>query len=84
MVGRLSLSASRLHLEFSISPTIIVTVSPTGETRLETTGFTGPQCKDASRALEAALGLREHEQLTSAFYATQPETTTARQADAAF
>ncbi|HUQ71029.1 MAG TPA: DUF2997 domain-containing protein [Planctomycetaceae bacterium] len=57
--------------------TIMVTISPTGETQIETHGFTGASCRDATRVLEAALGLRESEQLTSAFYAPTQETTPA-------
>jgi hypothetical protein len=53
-----------------MSQTIEVTVSPQGETRIETRGFTGATCREATRALEAALGLRQSEQLTSEFYAT--------------
>jgi len=48
--------------------TIEVTVSPTGETKIETKGFTGGTCRDASKTLEAALGVRDTEQLTSEFH----------------
>ena len=34
---------------------IKITVSPTGQTRVETTGFTGGECREASRFLEQAL-----------------------------
>lgn len=54
--------------------TIEVTVSPQGETRIETRGFTGATCREATRALEAALGLRQSEQLTSEFYAAAQTT----------
>jgi len=47
---------------------IEVIVSPTGETKLETKGFSGSSCRDASRALEQALGLQSREQLTAEFY----------------
>ena len=53
-----------------MSQTIEVTVSPKGETRIETKGFAGGSCRDASKVLEAALGVRESEQLTSEFHAT--------------
>lgn len=53
-----------------MSQTIEVTISPQGETRIETRGFTGAACREATRALEAALGIRTSEQLTSEFYAT--------------
>ena len=51
-----------------MSQTIEVTVSPKGETRIETNGFSGSTCRDASKTLEAALGVRENEQLTSEFH----------------
>ncbi len=47
---------------------IEVIVSPTGETRVQTKGYVGPGCRDASRYLEAALGQRIGEQLTSEFH----------------
>lgn len=53
-----------------MSQTIEVTISPQGETRIETRGFTGAACREATRALEAALGIRTSEQLTNEFYAT--------------
>ena len=56
-----------------MSQTIEVTVSPKGETRIETKGFSGGTCRDASKTLEAALGVRESEQLTSEFHATATE-----------
>ena len=36
--------------------TIEVIVSPTGETRIETKGFAGSSCRDASRFIEQSLG----------------------------
>ena len=36
--------------------TIEIIVSPQGETRLETKGFTGASCQEASRFIENALG----------------------------
>ena len=36
--------------------TIEIIVSPQGETRLETKGFAGASCQDASRFIENALG----------------------------
>jgi hypothetical protein len=59
------------------------TVSPQGETKVETKGFTGNGCREASRALEAALGLRTSETLTAEFYhATQQEAGLVAQPDA--
>ena len=52
-----------------MSQIIEVTVSPQCETRIETKGFTGGHCREASKALETALGVRETERLTSEFYA---------------
>jgi hypothetical protein len=53
--------------------TIEVIVSPTGETRLETKGFAGSSCQDASRLLEQALGAKAGEQLTAEYYAEQAQ-----------
>ena len=49
---------------------IEIIVSPTGETKLETKGFSGEACRDASKFLEAALGAKTHEQQTAEFYGT--------------
>ena len=38
--------------------TIEITIQPNGETKVETKGFAGPECKEASRFLEEALGER--------------------------
>ena len=46
-------------------------VSPTGETRLETKGFTGSSCREASKLIEEALGQRRDERLTAEFHASQ-------------
>jgi hypothetical protein len=53
-----------------LRPTITVLISPEGEIQLETTGFTGPVCETASRALIQALGLATHAVRTTAFYET--------------
>ena len=50
---------------------IRVIVSPTGETRVETRGFAGGECREASRFLEQALGRPVGEQLTAEFYQEQ-------------
>ena len=47
---------------------IEIIVSPTGETRLETQGFTGASCKEASRSLEQALGAVQTERLTAEYH----------------
>ena len=50
------------------SKTIEIIVSPTGQTRLETKGYTGTGCRDASRAFEAALGISQGDQFTAEFH----------------
>ena len=47
---------------------IEIIVSPTGETNLQTKGFTGASCQEASRFLEEALGTSQNEQLTAEFH----------------
>ena len=51
---------------------IEVIVSPTGETKIETKGFVGGECRQASRFMEEALGIRASEKLTAEFYQQQP------------
>ena len=48
--------------------TIEITISPAGETKVETKGFTGGSCRDASRLIEQALGKKSAEQMTAEFY----------------
>lgn len=48
--------------------TIRIIVGPAGEVRLETKGFQGNACRDASRFLEHALGHTTGEQLTAEFH----------------
>ena len=48
--------------------TIEIIVSPTGQTRIETRGFAGSECREASQFIEQALGQRTREQLTAEFY----------------
>ncbi|MBI1247731.1 DUF2997 domain-containing protein [bacterium] len=50
--------------------TIEIIVSPTGQTRLETRGFQGTECREASRFLETALGQRTSESLTAEYHST--------------
>jgi Protein of unknown function (DUF2997) len=51
--------------------TIKITVSPAGQTRVETTGFSGGECREASRFVEQALGTRSAETLTAEFHQGQ-------------
>ena len=53
-----------------MSKIIEIIVSPTGETKVETKGFTGAECRDASKFIEQALGQRTDEQLTAEFHAS--------------
>jgi len=52
--------------------TIEIIVSPKGETSVQTKGFTGNECRQASKFMEDALGNRGQERLTSEFYVDQP------------
>ena len=52
--------------------TIEILVTPKGKTSVETSGFTGSSCRDASRFLEKALGRAVGEQLTAEFHESQP------------
>jgi hypothetical protein len=51
--------------------TINIIVTPTGESTVETKGFTGSSCRAASQFIEQALGQRTGEQLTAEFHQTQ-------------
>jgi len=51
--------------------TIEVIVNPKGEVKVETKGFAGGSCRDVSKALEEALGVRASEQVTAEFYQHQ-------------
>lgn len=48
--------------------TIEIIVGPKGETTVQTRGFTGSECKDASRFVEQTLGQKTAETLTAEFY----------------
>ena len=50
---------------------IEVIITPEGRTSIQTVGFTGSSCRDASRFVEEALGQRLSEQRTAEFYQTQ-------------
>ena len=45
-----------------------VIVSPQGETTVQTKGFAGADCQQASRWLEQALGIVAQERKTAEFY----------------
>ena len=53
------------------SQTIEITISPKGETTVQTKGFSGSSCRDASKFIEQALGQRIDEKLIAEFYQGQ-------------
>ena len=54
-----------------MSKTIEITVSPDGQTRVETKGYTGSECREASKFIEHALGNTQEEHLTAEYYQNQ-------------
>jgi hypothetical protein len=52
---------------------IEVTVSPTGEATVQTKGYAGGDCLQASKFLEQALGVAAADRHTAEFYETQAE-----------
>jgi hypothetical protein len=54
-----------------MSRVIEVIVSPTGETTVQTKGYSGGECQEASRFLEQALGVVAADQKTAEFYSAQ-------------
>jgi hypothetical protein len=53
--------------------TIEVTVSPTGEVKLETKGYAGQGCQEASKFLEKALGEQTSDTRTPESFAQAQE-----------
>ncbi|MFH5802773.1 DUF2997 domain-containing protein [Alienimonas sp. DA493] len=62
-----------------MNPRIEITVTPEGETSVQTKGFAGPACKAASRPYEDALGTKSAERLTPEYHATEPVAQAAEQ-----
>lgn len=52
---------------------IEVIVSPKGETHVQTKGFAGGECQQASKFLEEALGLATNDRKTAEFYAAETQ-----------
>ena len=50
---------------------IEITVGPQGQAKVETKGFSGSDCREASKFIEQALGQRTDEKLTADFYQAQ-------------
>ncbi len=59
----------------SASKTIEIIIAPNGQSKVETKGFTGSECREASRFVELAIGQQTNEILKSEFH----QTTTAQQ-----
>jgi hypothetical protein len=51
--------------------TIEIAIDPRGQTKVETKGFTGGECREASKFIEQALGSRTGETMTAEFYQAQ-------------
>ena len=54
-----------------MSRTIEIIIAPDGKSTVETRGFAGSGCREASKFLEEALGQRTAEQVTAEFYQAQ-------------
>ena len=50
---------------------IEIIVTPEGRTTVQTLGFTGPSCREASKFIEQALGRQIAESLTTEFHQAQ-------------
>jgi hypothetical protein len=50
---------------------IEITVDSKGQSKVETRGFTGGECREASKFIEQALGPKIGEKLTTEFYQGQ-------------
>ena len=61
--------------------TIEVVVSPKGEVKVQTKGYSGSDCIEASREFEQAIGAKQTEVQTSEFFhqSTSAEQTTQQQ-----
>ena len=51
--------------------TIEIIISPEGQAIVQTKGFQGASCRDASRFIEQAIGHPIGEKMTSEFYQTE-------------
>ena len=59
--------------------TIEIIVTPAGKTTVQTLGFTGPSCRDASKFIEQALGVRIAEHRTAEFHQAQESSNSTQQ-----
>jgi len=53
-----------------LSKSIEIIISPNGQTRVETKGFSGSECRQASQFIEKALGQQTDELLKAEFHQT--------------
>ena len=51
-----------------MNKTITIIVAPDGKTKIETNGYTGSSCREASRFLEDALGVGTVERLKNEYF----------------
>ena len=63
--------------------TIELSVATDGSSRIETRGFAGETCRDASRFVEDALGVRLSEALTGEYHAQVQEESREREQEQA-
>lgn len=59
--------------------TIEITFLPNGQSRVETKGFVGGECREASRFLEQAIGQSKHETLKPEFHQSASSSTQIQQ-----
>ena len=52
---------------------IEILIAPNGQSTVETKGFTGGECRDASQFIETALGKAVNERMTSEFHKSQAQ-----------
>ena len=64
-----------------MSKNIEIIVSPQGDTTVSTKGFAGNECRQATKAIEEALGQRAGERLTAEFYQQGHTTNVQRQSN---
>jgi hypothetical protein len=53
-----------------MNKTMTITFAPDGQAKVETTGFTGQSCQDASKFIETALGQKTAEQFKPEYFTT--------------
>jgi DUF2997 family protein len=59
--------------------TIEIIIDPGGEARLQTRGYAGASCREASKLLEQALGTVQSDTPTSEMYQSQTQSQQVRQ-----